>query len=164
MNGANRIAVLGIVSSLVGFPACGDSGSGAGGSSSTSTTTTSATSATGSQASTGTGADCQATCESTHATGYALLSQLVVESCGCNTSGNVPAPCNMQCMNDPACTDMMPNKGTPVMGSACETCILAEGAKGASSQCSAVAAYGDTCMMDTDCKALVTCVAACLGG
>jgi hypothetical protein len=162
MKSANRIAVLGLVASLVGFVACGDSGDGTGGSSSASNT--SATSATGSQASTGTGADCQATCETTHAAGYALLSQLVVESCGCSASTTVPAPCKSDCMSDPACTDNMPNMGTPVMGSACETCILAEGDKGASSQCAGTAAFGMDCQNDTDCKELVMCVTACLGG
>jgi len=97
-----------------------------------------------------------------HPTGYALLSQVVVEDCGCSSS--TMAACHMQCMSDPACNDMMVDKGTPAMGSACETCILAEGDKGTGSQCAAGAAFGMTCQNDADCKALVMCVAGCLGG
>jgi hypothetical protein len=148
---------------MVFLVACGDSGSaGAGGTTSSSHASSSV--ATGSQASTGTGSTCQAMCESQHAAGYTLLSQIVVEKCGCDTTATPFPPCNMQCMSDPACTDAMPNKGTPVVGSACEMCILAEGDKGANSQCAAGAAFGMTCQNDADCKALVMCVTACLTG
>jgi hypothetical protein len=96
-----------------------------------------------------------------HQTGYALLSQIVVEKCGCATDAN--AACHNDCMADAACTDDMPNMGLPMSGSACETCITTEAAKGAGSTCVSGAAFDPACQGDADCAAFVTCALGCGG-
>lgn len=151
---------------------CGDSGSGGSGGATSATgtgTTTSSSSsskassgtgtstASGTATSSGTGMSCQDTCISMHQTGYALLSQIVVEKCGCTNGG----PCNTDCSGDAACTDNMPNMGLPMSGSACETCIQMQAAMGAGSQCVSGAAFDNACQNDADCSAFVTCALGC---
>jgi len=149
---------------------CGDSGGSGGTGGTTSATTGNTTSSkattgagmttttgTGTATSTGTGASCQDMCISMHQAGYATLTQIVVQKCGCDAGST----CNTDCVADPACTDNMPNKGLAATGSPCETCVAAEGAKGSSSQCVLAAGTGSDCQGDADCQAFVICALGC---
>jgi len=94
-----------------------------------------------------------------HMTGFALLSQVVAEKCGCATDAN--AACKTQCGQEAYCTDGMANMGLPTSGDACATCLQTEAAKGINSTCTSNSAFDPACQNDADCKAFVSCAINC---